>query len=623
MTSITEHSMDARAPARPPISPDRPPDPMPARRWLMLLGTWLGLASLLILVQLGRKTPTTFVDELLFGRLAQNIAAGEGRTLQGLPLSMSTVYPLVVAPAWTLFDGVSAYRIALGLNALAMTGVVLPSFALTRRLVSFRWALAAAACAALVPAMVWSGMLMTEAVAYPAAAVALLAMVEVLRRPTLLGAVIVAATVGAAYLIRIQLIVLAAVFVVAVSLDVLRGGRHHIRERVHRHRAVLAAAAVGAVLLGVLLLVRQTSFGTYACVVADAPSPRELAGPLGDYVGTVFVATLGVPLIALASLALTRRSWRDERLAPLLCVGLAATLAFLGEAAWTAVTASPELQERYVFYITPILLPCLVAFPGRVRPRTVAIVALAGTVYAIAVFPGFADVTGDVVAERLGLGGFAADLLGERAVLWGAAFAVLGLAAFLAAQLGGTHALAVAVGVTALFGMATLGVRQLDANRASTELAERMPQPLDIVDRLTGGEPAGIVMGRGSDRQRLFHMQLWNHRVDRAYRIGIADRYGFGQLCPIVVGRDGTLASKRSCAGREDLPRWLVFVDQKARMTFPNGAVRHDGGGVRVVEYPPAAAPRVRVPAGQASAVELPPEQVRDPDAPLERCTVQ
>jgi hypothetical protein len=624
MTSIADHSTTVRDGSRSDASTGRPRDAMTTRRWVLVVGTWLVLAGLLIVAQLARQTPTIYVDELIYGRLAQNLAAGEGRTFQGLPLSLPTLYSMFVAPVWALFDGTVAYRLTLAVNALAMTSVVFPSFALARQIVSFRWALAAAACAALVPAMVWAGMFMTEALAYPVAAVSLLAMVHVLRRPTLLGVALVAVTVGAAYLIRTQLVVLGAIFVAALALDILRGGRTRIGERLRHHRmVVIGGAAAAALVLGALLVVPQTSLGTYECVVADAPSPGELAGPLGDYVGTLFVATLGVPLIALVALVFTRSAWRDERLAPLMCVGAAATVLFLIEAAWTAVTTSPELQERYVFYVAPTLLACLVALPGRVRPRTVAIVAGAATVYAIVVFPGFADVTGEVVAERLGLPGFAGDVLGERAVLWGPAFGVLGLAAYLATQLGGTRAPALALGVSALFGIATLGVRQVDANQASGEFARAMPQPVDVVDRLTAGESAGIVMGRGSDQQRLYHLQFWNHEVDRAYRMGIPAPTGFGQQCPIAVAADGTLRAQGECGGREKLPRWLVFVDQQPRATFANGAVRYEGGGVRVVEFPRGEAPRLRLAPTSAAAFALPPEPVADGGADVERCNVQ
>ena len=41
------------------------------------------------------------------------------------------------------------------------------------------------------------------------------------------------------------------------------------------------------------------------------------------------------------------------------------------------------------------------------------------------------------------------------------------------------------------------------------------------------------------------------------------------------------------------------------------------------MEFPRAEAPRLRLAPGQASALALPPEQIRDPNAGVERCNVQ
>jgi hypothetical protein len=532
---------------------------------------------------------------------------------------MRTVYPLVIAPAWAVLHGVGAYRLALAINALLMTAVVLPAFGIVRHLVSFRWALATAACAAVVPGMVWAGMLMTEAVAYPVAGMALFAMVTALRRPGILLTVAVGVGILAGYLVRTQLIVLAAVFALTVVIDIAVGGQRELRHRVHRHRAVLGGALLAAVGLGVLLLHAQRSLGTYACVVASPPSPREIAGPLTHYLGILAVAALGLPAIAFLALALQRASWRDARLQPVLCVALAAMVVFVGQAAWAAVTVSPELQERYVFYAAPVLVACLPALSGRVRPRIVAAVGAVVVVYAATLFPGFADVTGDVVAKRLGLMGLPADVLGNTHVLWGAVFAVLTAAGVLATHLGGTRGVAVAVGVAAAFGAGVFGVRQLDANQASTELAQRSIQPRDIADRVSGGEPVGVVMTRNANATSLFNLQLWNRSVDRAYRIGIADAFGSGQLCPMHVARDGTLSLVSACAGRP-LPHVLAILNGRRPLRFRNANVVFAQRDLQIVRFAPDAAPQLRLTSAAEARQLEPPPDFRRPSGSLDRC---
>ena len=618
MTPLTNSSLTP-----PGAEAERDGAPAAERRWAVVVLVWLALAVLLVLVQLRRQTPTVFLDELVLGRVAENIGRGAGETFQGLPSNTPSIYPYVVAPAWALLDGAAAYRLALGINALLMTSVVLPAYGLAALVAPHRRALFAAACAALVPAMVWAGMLMTEAVAYPLTAWTLWAMVAALRRPTLARTALVGVLIVAAYLVRAQLIALGGVFVLAVALEVLRGGRAELALRARRHRVVLAAACAGGAGLGALLLFSPRSLGNYGCAVAGAPSPGELAGPLVDYVGTMFVATLGLPPIALAALAARRANWRSEPLAPLLCVGIATVATLLVVAAWTAVTVSPELQERYVFYPAPVLLALLCALPGRASARAVALVAIAATAYAVALFPGFADVTGEVVVDRLGLPGVAGDVLGSRAVLWGGLFAALGLAAVLAVRVGGARGALVALGAAALFGAATLGVRQVDANLTSGEFRAALPAPLDVVDRMAGEEPAGIVVAEGSPGAVLFGVQMWNEQADRVFRLGIPDAYGAGQLCPVRVARDGTMEALIPCAGR-DLPRWLVFVDGVERLRFATGDVRYDDRGVRLVEYADGEPRRLALAspadAARLSASLTPP---RDPDEPLRRCNEQ
>lgn len=592
-------------------------DAMTRRRWAMLIGTWLGAAMLLIVLQWGRKTPTVFVDELVYGRLAQNIGLGEGRTYQGLPTSLNTVYPYVIAPAWSLFSGELAYRVALVINALVMTSAVLPTFALARRVAAFRWALATGALAAVVPSMVWAGMLMTEALAYPVAAAALLAMVKALERPSWRVLGLVAALVAVAYLVRHQFIGLAAVFLGAVLLDVARQGIRAIPGRARLHRLTLGAAAVGgAGLLGAIVFGR-TAFGGLACVVNDPPSLAEVAGPMVDYGGILLVATLGAPLIALATLALRRANWRAPDTGPLLCVGLAAVAVLVLQAAWMAVTVSPELQERYVFYAAPVLLPAIVALPGRAAARTAALLGAATVAYFVLWFPGFGDVTGEVVADRLALSGTLRDIMAADALLWGAAAVVFASAVVAAASGRSPRGVAMALSLTALFGIAVLGVRQLDANRQSAELAARYQQPLDVVDRtVREGGSAAVLMLEDSPGTPMFHLQLWNQSIDRTYRLGIGEAFGVGQLCPLeVVGLAKYVVLREPCAGRRQLPSTIVAIDGRARLPFANATTAYEKDGLRVLSFPTSQRPRIGEPGSGKPNVPL--NLDTPPDAPV------
>lgn len=559
---------------------------MTARRVALVAAVWFGLAALLVLLQRGRVAPTVFADELTYGRLAQNIADGLGKSFQGLPSSQRTLYPYVVAPAWVVLDGVAAYRAALAINAVVMTSVVVPTFLLARSVARFRIALAAAAAAALVPSMTWAGMLMTESLAYPAAAWALLAMVVALRRPGLLTAALVAVALAVAYLGRTQLVGLAAAFVLAVLLDVVRGGRADLRAGIVRHRWVLGAAGLAA-LGAAAFLASGSAAGGYACVTAEPPTPAELAGPVVDYAGTTLIAFGVVPGLCLVALAVTRGAWTSSRVGPLLCVAVAASAVLLVQAAWTVVTTSPELQERYVFYAAPAAIALVPAAIGLVRPRTLGLVTAAAALYCAIAFPGFADVDGEVLTARLGLSGPLADVVGDQRVLWAATVAVLGGVVTLARVRWVSRAVVAGLALTATFSFAVVVVRQLDANAQSADRKAEFTAPLTAVDDAGDGRAAIVLTGKGSLISAA-ELQLFNTSVDRVYRVGIDDLIGVGQACPINVNSLGLLELLRHCAGERALPTRIVLVEEPNRRVRPDGGmVRELAPGVRLWERPP------------------------------------
>ena len=60
-----------------------------------------------------------------------------------------------------------------------------------------------------------------------------------------------------------------------------------------------------------------------------------------DYIGVLAVTCLGLPVLALIALSLTRRAWREPEMAALLALSWAAALAFVLFASYTTVALSP------------------------------------------------------------------------------------------------------------------------------------------------------------------------------------------------------------------------------------------------------------------------------------------
>ncbi len=188
---------------------------VPAWAWL----TGLVVLSALVRYALARRivAPWIMVDELIYSELAKSVAAGEGFRIRGDAVAgaYGFVYPLLLAPAWALFDSIpAAYTAAKAINALAISLAVVPAYLLARRFVSQTGAFAVAVLTAVLPSLLYAGMLMTENAFFPLFLLAALALVCALEQPTWTRSLLLLGAIGLAFATRAQ----AVVFVPAVLL---------------------------------------------------------------------------------------------------------------------------------------------------------------------------------------------------------------------------------------------------------------------------------------------------------------------------------------------------------------------------------------------------------------------
>lgn len=596
-----------------------PPEPRRRRRALVLTGVYLALAAFYIAHSLPRATPFGFLDELIYGKLAQNLGFGEGLSYQGVPVTAyKTIYPFVIAPVWAIFsDHDRAYHAVLVVNALLMSAVLFPAYAIARRIVTFPWAVTAGAAAALTPAMAWASMVMTESIAYPLAGLSLWATIVAVARPGPKTAVVAVAAACLAASARSGSLVLLAVFALAVVIDVARFGGGW-RERAAAHRVSLLV--IGGGLLAALAIValgrRESLVGTYGGQNSEF-GPSHLLGLIPEYITVIAVSTLLVPFVALIVLGSSRRWWRDRELGPLLVVATAAVICYVVVAAWATAALGPPLRERYVFYPTVVLAALWVGLWGRASPRAVALASAALAVWMVPLISG-------LHAERSGafvnytLGGIVdskplpliAELpvwLGRDVQLWAAAMAGLGLLSWWALRRGRTRAsIAVFVIPPLLFGAVIVSLRNHDLGvQAQMQYGMRM-EPPDAIDAISGGEPAAFVRTGTATARDLWHLELWNRTLDRSWRTpGVEPRKMVGQDCELAMSPDGEIAPsqalretaedpQRPCAGRA-LARFLVFNDPSQDERVLNGRLRLRSNGTTVWEVPPGVRPRLRL----------------------------
>jgi len=335
-------------------------------------------------------------DELGYTRLAIGIAHAltPFTTSYGGASRLNQLYPLLIAPLWGLFGNVTAFQLTHAWNALLMASAAIPVYLLAREVVHVRWACyLAAAVAAVMPWMTLSTAELTEVAAYPAAVWALLAMQRSLVTPSVRRDIIALIAIGIASYGRLQLILFATVFVLAVFGHELgyawtQRGRttHPVRaagRRLLREHAVLSGVAALGLILGVPLLLTgelASAFGFYGNTLSGV----DLGGATFDLARsflTGIVLGLGAVPAALAfgfvGSALARPVSRGAH--------AFATLTLISVVALTLQVAEVSVrfngavvQERYLFYIAPLLVVAM--FAAMLGTRRPVPTVLAGTV---------------------------------------------------------------------------------------------------------------------------------------------------------------------------------------------------------------------------------------------------
>ena len=343
------------------------------------LWAWLAVivgGSLAFRAWLGSRMPAPFIftDELTYQENARSLAAGAGFQVRDEPFGIiSVLYPLLLAPAYALFDSLpEGYAAARTINALVMSLAALPAYAIARWVLPFGWSLAAAVLAVAVPSMAYTGTLMSESAFYPAFLLAAWALLRALGEPTLVRQLTLLAACGIVTLVRVQ--GLAVVLAALTAPLLLRRARAFV--------PLYAVTAAGAVLVLLAQLARGGSvssvFGAYAVVGEESYDLAEVlrfafwhVAELDLYVGVLPFAAF----LLLAALARELEPHVQE---------LVATTAALGF--WTILVVAAfasrfagAIVERNMFMLAPLLFTCLLVWihRGAPRPAAAATVALA------------------------------------------------------------------------------------------------------------------------------------------------------------------------------------------------------------------------------------------------------
>lgn len=505
------------------------------------------------------ETPRVFPDEIIYGEAAASLGEGDGLRLRGEPYEYGPLYPAFLAPAFAVFDDRAlAYHVAKAINALLFALVAVPVYLLARRLLSQRSSLGVAALALLVPSSMLTSLVMTETLAYLAAAWLIYAIALALERPTATRQFAVLAGTVVAYAARPQLAGLYGTYLAAIPLSwlFLPGGLSRWRTAARALWPTGLSLLVGVAVVATPLVTGSSPLGAYE-VLWRSYDPlvvaRWFAYHLADLELYVAVAPLVIAPVALALLVRRGRAGAspEAAFAALFLTANAVGLLVV------AVFASTEfgfdrLHDRNIFYLVPLWLVLLAVWleAGLPRPRReLAIGALLALALPLALpFRHVSSEVGvDVVTSALW------GRVHEVAVGHGGLSGRYLLVAFVVAVVAGTVTLPVryrlafpAVVAGTLLVTSVLGwEREIDAPENAVYAVASSGHKTWIDDAL----PARVrvtklytdtACGSAVERHALYLTEFFNAAVNRAAYIGDSLPDGL-PIDRVEVGKDGAL----------------------------------------------------------------------------------
>jgi hypothetical protein len=351
-----------------------------------LFGIYVVAVLVYALIGAAHRFPNLFPDEMLYGKLSQGLAFGDGLHWRGSGWGLPPLWPAVLSVAWQFGSVPDGYGAAKVVGALLAPLVVVPTWLLARAIVGPRLALVPALLTVAGSWMCVTSYLVSENLAFPLATASLACTVMALRDTR--GRWVAAAALFAllAALTRTQMLALGVILLLALVLDVVRQPNGARRARIAARPTALWVALALVVAGGLLAFVIEPGLTNYD-VLAHHASVGDIASTAGRHAVSAIVMLAFVPAVAALALMLRPANWRDDLVGPLLVTIIATALVLfplLGRFEAWATNGSPV--ERYAMYLAPLMLTALVAAPGRIS-RGAAFVAAAIVVVALFAAP--------------------------------------------------------------------------------------------------------------------------------------------------------------------------------------------------------------------------------------------
>jgi hypothetical protein len=537
-------------------------------------------------VALTFDVPWIAPDEMLYGLVGESLWQTGELSIRGIATPYySLLTPALVGVPLTLDDRETGVALAQLLQALAMSLAAVPVYVWGKRLAGPRWALVAAVLAVLPPALWYGGLLMTEALFYPAIAVALLTLARMLETPSLerQGMFLLALSLAAA--VRLQALILLPGLLLAVGLYALFARSGAI---VRRLAPTLVLVALSVVALGILYATGSDDLlGAYGELASASPSSTGLVAQLAWHSAALVVVTLGLPLLATATLVVLAalRGEPDERVSALLAVTTAYVGVLVGQVSLFAVDYLDHLSERYLITALPPFLLGFVVWLERGAPRPLEVVVPLAVlaVALVATIPGSRVGTARAAHDALttvpfvDVGGTALRIgLVLAAALIATAFVLLP-----------RRQLPAAVGVLAVVfvGLSALAAREIDSFSATEhrhDLGAAAPTWID-----DAGASDALLFDTGElPSTAIDRLAFWNRSIRQLVRLEDVPQQALPQVA-VAIRRDGALtdeSEREVSAPYAVMPATIVLAGERIEVSPPTEVA--PGSGLWRVDEP-------------------------------------
>jgi hypothetical protein len=454
--------------------------------------------------------------------------------LHGSGAGYGVLYPLLAGAPLSVGKFSTGYASLKLLQALVVSLAAVPVFAYGRRLMPAPWALAAAALTVTSPLLLYSGLVMTEVLFYPLAALTLLAVARAIATASIRDQSVALVLIAAAVLTRVQAVAFVVVFAAAIVVDALSArDRSRVRAFWPTWLVLLVAAIASAAAPGL--------FGSYAGTLRGSYPLGSALRLTFDHASYIVLSTGILPAAALLLLLASalRGRERDPAARALLAVTACTAVVVTVQVGFFAARYAPHLLGRDLATLPPLLFLTLALWCSRGAPRTLvsATIAAFSLLCVLLLAPWDRLVDANALPDTFDVAIlYRLNGHGPANIVTIASLVALGLFVLLPKRAAPVLPLLVLLMLATSSVVASNEISSL----VGTAQAGLVGSPPDWIDRNADGKVAYLYNGEAY-WNGVWQERFWNHRIDRVYSVWPATVPGPMAQTAITIPDDGRL----------------------------------------------------------------------------------